>query len=197
MRVKSLIPTILAAALGALAAQPAAAQQMATNSKAPIDVTADQLEVQNSQCTYIWRGNAEALQDNARLRANVLTAHMTPKPAKAPAAPSSAATPGSNCGEMDRMEATGAVYYVTPTDRVHGDAATYDLGSSTLVITGDVVAVQGQNVLRGSRMVYNTQTGQGRMEGGAKGGKGVRPRGVFYPKDSDSKSSTPAAAPSR
>ena len=54
-------------------------------------------------------------------------------------------------------------------------------GADTVIMTGDVVAVQGENVLRGERMVYNTKTGQGQMQGGAKGGKN-RPRGVFYPK---------------
>jgi lipopolysaccharide export system protein LptA len=53
------------------------------------------------------------------------------------------------------------------------------------------VATQGQNVLRGSRMVFNTRTGQGHMEGAAKGRNKVdRPRGVFYPKSSN----TPAAS---
>lgn len=188
MRVKSLFPTFAAAALaGALAAvvaQPAAAQ-LATASKAPVDITADELEVQNAQCTSIWRGSAEALQDTSRLRANVLTAHMAQKPTKAAGGGNS--NPGSNCGAMQRMEATGAVYYVTPTQRVHGDAAAWDADTNVLTITGDVVAVQGQNVLRGSKMVYNTQTGQGNMVGG-KGAKGARPRGVFYPKDSDTKS---------
>ena len=41
-----------------------------------------------------------------------------------------------------------------------------------------MVAVQGENVLRGARMVFNTLTGEGRMVGG---GGAHRPRGVFYP----------------
>jgi len=42
--------------------------------------------------------------------------------------------------------------------------------------------VQGQNVLRGSKMVFNNKTGEGRMGGNAKGPNAKdRPRGVFYP----------------
>jgi len=59
-------------------------------------------------------------------------------------------------------------------------------------MTGDVVAVQGQNVLRGNRMVFNTQTGEGHMVGT---GGGARPRGVFYPakKDAAAKDQQPGA----
>ena len=52
------------------------------------------------------------------------------------------------------------------------------------------------NVMRGTRMVYNTQTGEGHVEGGGKGpGSKNRPRGVFYPKDSgaDGASDKPAS----
>ena len=80
------------------------------------------------------------------------------------------------------MEASGSVYYVTPQQRVRGDAATYDAGSETVTMTGDVIAVQGENVLRGTRMVFNTKTGEGRMVGNATGRNAQgRPRGVFYP----------------
>jgi lipopolysaccharide export system protein LptA len=192
MRVKSPIPMIMAAALAAALAAPAAAQSPGGSSKGPIDITADELEVQNAQCISIWRGNAEALQDQSRLRANVLTAHMAPKGKAAPAG--GAGNPGSSCGELQRMEATGAVYYVTPTQRVHGDAATWDATNNMLTVTGDVVAVQGQNVIRGNKMVYNTVTGQGNVVGSGKGPKGQRPRAVFYPKDSDSKSASSTTA---
>ena len=106
----------------------------------------------------------------------MLTADFAPK------------TGASNqCGDLVRMRAEGSVYYVTPQQKVHGDTAVYEATSETLTVLGDVVATQGMNVLRGSRMVLNTRTGQGHMEGGASGrNKSDRPRGVFYPKQSNS-----------
>ncbi len=99
--------TLVAAAL--LAAQPAAAQ-LAPKSDAPVDITADELEVQQGQCVSIWKGSAEALQDTSRLRADVLKAFFEPKPkAAAPAAAGAAATTGSSaCGALIRMEAQGS-----------------------------------------------------------------------------------------
>jgi lipopolysaccharide export system protein LptA len=163
------------ALLAAALAGPAAAQ-LASGSNAPVDITADELETSNGACTSTWRGHAEALQATSRLRADVLTTDFAPKGSGQAGA----------CGDLVRLHAEGSVYYVTPAQKVHGDAAVYEAASDTLTVTGDVVATQGPNVLRGSRMVFNTRTGQGRMEGGASGrNKANRPRGVFFPKKSD------------
>jgi lipopolysaccharide export system protein LptA len=193
MRPKSV--TVAAALAAALLASPAAAQ-LATNSNAPVDITADELETANNACTSIWRGHAEALQDTSRLRADVLTADFEVKPGGSGGGGANGSHAGG-CGDLVRLRADGSVYYVTPSQKVHGDAAVYEAAGSTLTVTGDVVATQGQNVLRGTRMVFNTQTGQGHMEGAAKGrNKGDRPRGVFYPKQS-TKPQTAQAGQSR
>lgn len=170
---KSIVTTaVLAAAL--LAGHSAHAQGLGPNSDGPMDITADELEVQNKACISVWRGRAEALQGQARLRADLLRAVFETK---------AGGTGTSACGDLIRIEAEGSVYYVTAKDqRVRGDAGAYDAMAETVTMTGDVVAVQGQNVLRGSRMVFNTKTGEGRMVGTASGrNQGARPRGVFYP----------------
>jgi lipopolysaccharide export system protein LptA len=169
------------------AAAPASAPksgQPEKNPKAPIDISSDHAETHSDTCTAIWTGAAEALQDTSRLRADVMIAHqeiMKDKPA-----PSSGAASASACGATVSLEAKGNVYYATTDRRVHGDNAFYDYAKTTITITGDVTAVNGQNVMRGTKMVYNTETGEGHMEGSAKGaGAKTRPRGVFYPKDAN------------
>lgn len=163
-----------ACALAVAIAGPAAAQ-LAQDSDAPVDITADALEVVNSACTSIWSGSAEALQDRTRLRADVLKTYSRKGPAR----------PGSqspSCGDTTRMEAIGNVYYVTPQQRVRGDNADYDVEKGVIVITGDVVAVQGENVLRGQRLTINVATGDAQMQSNAKGrGAKARPRAVIYP----------------
>jgi lipopolysaccharide export system protein LptA len=174
---KSLVTTTVFA-LGLLAAgAPALAQGLGPNSDGPVDITADELEVQNKACVSIWRGKAEALQGQARLRADVLRAIFQTTPA------ASAGSGTGACGDLIRMEAEGSVFYVTAKDqRVRGDAGVSDAASETGPVTGDVVAVQGQNVLRGTKMVFNTKTGEGRMVGSSTGANAKsRPRGVFYP----------------
>ncbi|MFC3068033.1 LptA/OstA family protein [Phenylobacterium soli] len=185
------LPTIaapIAAVVAVLLAGPAAAQL--SQGKGPVDIASDQLETANNECVSTWRGNVEALQDNARLRTDLLKMYF-----QKGARPGSAG--GGNCGDLIRMEAQGAVYYVTPQQRVHGDNALYEATTDTLTVTGDVVAAQGQNVLRGERMVINTKTGEGHMVGSAQGrNKPNRVRGVFYPQQS-SKPQQPAQAGQR
>lgn len=178
----------------ALVAGPAAAQ-LAQSSKAPMDITADELETQNADCVSIWKGNVEALQDQSRLRTDLLRVFFE-----------KASKSGSNsttCGAVKRIEAEGSVYYVTPQQRVHGDHAVYVADSDTITVTGDVVAAQGQNVLRGERMVIDNKTGQGHMETSVRGrNKPGRVRGVFYPNQSNSpqggqQGAAPAKSPPR
>lgn len=173
---KSLVSSSIALALLAAGAGAVHAQGLGPSSNGPIDITADELEVQNKACVSTWRGKAEALQGEARLRADTIRATFETKTG-------SGATGSGACGDLIKMDAEGNVYYVTSkSQRVRGDVGVYDARNETVTLTGDVVAVQDQNVLRGTRMVFNTQTGEGRMVGSATGpnAKG-RPRGVFYP----------------
>ena len=91
------------------------------------------------------------------------------------------------------MEAHGSVYYVTTDGQnIRANDAVYVAGSTTITMTGDVVAVKDKNVLRGDKMIFNTETGAGQVVGTSKGrGSKDRPRGVFYPSDSDSTSDKP------
>jgi lipopolysaccharide export system protein LptA len=185
----ALARSTLAAGL-ALGVATAALAQIAPASHGPVDVTADQLEVKNGECLASWRGDAEALQETSRLRADVLNIYN--KVLSKPAADGSG---GKNCGVLDRMEADGSVYYVTPTQVVKGDHALYTADSKTIVVTGDVVATQGQNVIAGKRLVINTDTGQATMISDVTGrGKPGRVRGVFYPNTQQQGSAVAPAA---
>ncbi|PXA84509.1 organic solvent tolerance protein OstA [Caulobacter sp. D4A] len=178
---------LAASLLGGLAVGPAMAQN---NSSAPVDISADEQETITSQCKTIFRGAVEVLQETSRLRAAKMTLYNQKK-AKGDG--------GNGCGNVDRVEAEGEVFYVTPKQVVRGDRATYDYSSDTIVVTGNVVAVQGQDVARGDRMVVNTKTNDVRMESSAKGaGKKNRVRAVVYPSTSSSTSGDskkPAAKP--
>ena len=187
---KSLVSlTVLAAAL--LAGPAAHAQRLGPGSgDGPVDITADELEVQNKTCVSIWRGKAEALQGETRLRADVLTTYFASKGGAAKDATIGAGA----CGDLLKMEAQGSVYYVTPQQRLRGDAGVYDAQNETVTVTGDVIAVQGQNVLRGTRMVFNTRTGEGHMMGSATGrNQPNRPRGVFYPSKKPADQASPSS----
>ena len=110
------------------------------------------------------RGRAEVVQGPNRLRADSIDGTIS-------------------SGDLTRVEASGNVYFVTPDQTIRGDRAVYTFATDEVVVTGDVILTQGQNVLTGGRLVYNTRTESARMEGGA-GSNGGRIRGVFYPDSS-------------
>ncbi|PVM89708.1 organic solvent tolerance protein OstA [Caulobacter radicis] len=171
---RAMAVAIAASLLGGLSAAPALAQN---SSSAPVDISADEQETISSQCKTIFRGAVEVLQETSRLRAAKMTLYNQKK---------AKSGDGSGCGNVDRVEAEGEVFYVTPKQTVRGDRATYDYASNTIVVTGNVIAIQGQDVARGDRMVVNTKTNDVRMESTTKGaGKKNRVRAVVYPSTSD------------
>ena len=109
------------------------------------------------------RGRAEVTQGDNRLRADAITLYRDAS------------------GDPDRVEATGAVYFVTPTQSMRGDRAVYSIDSGVVVVTGDVILTQGQNVLTGGRLTYNVNTDAATMSGAPRGAAGNRIQGVFYP----------------
>ncbi|HYF23426.1 MAG TPA: LptA/OstA family protein [Caulobacteraceae bacterium] len=154
------------------------AQAQISASGGPIDITADSLEVVEAQRVQRWRGKVEALQGQNRLRADAIDVfHGT---GAGGARPTNAA-PGTGWGEIDRLEAVGGVYFVTPQQVARGDKAVYTTATDTIVITGNVVIAQGENVLRGDRLTIEVASGRSTMDAGPGGGPGERVRGVFYP----------------
>jgi lipopolysaccharide export system protein LptA len=171
----------------------AAVAQIETRSSAPIDITADQAEVIQSKCEAIWRGAAEAVQDQSRLRADTITVFSRPKPASSEPKPATAADASqAACGGTDRIEADGHVYYVTPERNARGDHAVYTQASDQIVMTGDVIVVQGQDVARGDKLIIDVANHQATMVSTATGmGKPGRVRGVYFPDKTTPASSSP------
>ena len=107
----------MAAAVTALILVSGAAHaQIANDSSAPVDVSADEQEVINSQCKQIFRGNVEVLQDKARLRAAVINVYNKRK----------GGTGSGSCGDAERLEADGDVFYVTADQTVRAELADRD-----------------------------------------------------------------------
>ena len=156
--VRTFLP--LLAIAGVLAAAPAGAQSNAGDQ--PVMYGANSGEYTSNG--FALRGAAEVLQGTNRLRADSINGF----------------TAG---GDLQRVEASGSVYFVTANETIRGDRAVYTLGNGEVVVTGDVILTQGKNVLTGGRLVYNVRTEHARMEGAPRTGSGSRIQGVFYPQN--------------
>lgn len=145
----------LPAASGAQNAAQNAAASRADASRQPVQYGADSGEYTPEG--FSLRGRAEVTQGSNRLRASNIRGF-------------------TSGGDLNRIEASGDVYFVTPDQSMKGDRAVYTLNDGNVVVTGDVILTQGKSVLTGNRLVYNVRTETARIEGG-----GGRVQGVFYP----------------
>jgi len=193
----------LAVAAAALVAD---AQGIAPQSNGPMDISADSTVFVNGACESTWSGSAEVLQGTTRLRANEIRAFFKKKPpgpggAAAQGGGPVGGVPGgpqANCGATERIEAEGDVYYVTPDQNARGDHATYTADNSLIIMTGNVIVVQGKNVIHGNRLTIHVETREAQMESDAKGrGNPNRVRGVFYQNPSGAPGGAPSLLPQR
>jgi lipopolysaccharide export system protein LptA len=181
--------------IGAANAQPVA-------SNGPLDVTGDALEVIDAQHLAIWRGNVEAVQDGNRLVADTMNVYFqgssassaAAKPKTVSPASGGAASVGQSWGSAKQVVADGHVFFVSTTQTARGTHAVYEVEPDTVTMTGDVVMVQGDNVIKGDKVVIQVKTGHADVISNVSGrNKPERVRGVFY----NANQTPPAAAPAK
>jgi lipopolysaccharide export system protein LptA len=91
-----------------------------------------------------------------------------------------AATPGPGGQQkIKRLEAHGSVVILQKDQTATGELGTFDMKANTVTLSGGVTMTQGQNVLRGDRLIVDLTSGVSRVESG-KNGQG-RVQGLFLP----------------
>ncbi|SRR5690606_28503465 len=157
----SMTRTLTTAAIAlALAALPTMGGAQSLQGGQPIMWGADEGSVTPTAISL--RGRAELTQGDNRIRADRIEGSVSD-------------------GDLTRVEASGDVYFVTPEQTIRGDRAVYTPANDTIVLSGDVILTQGENVMTGGRLTYNTRTRAAEMDGAGDSG---RVQGVFYPERS-------------
>ena len=173
--------SIISASGLALMLSTAANAQISGNS-GPIQIEADQLDFLDRQGKAIYLGNVDAVQGDARIRAEKLTIFFEKKATSD--TKENAGALGSSVGAVERLLAEGTVSYMTPTEKAKGDKGVYDYKTNTIVLTGDVTLTRGENVIVGDKLVINLDSGQSRVSSESKK-KGERVRTVLITNGSD------------
>ncbi|MFT4090133.1 MAG: LptA/OstA family protein [Asticcacaulis sp.] len=168
---KALVTALLLT--GAAAGVPHAFAQLAGggtgNSGGPIMYSADNMQADNTSHTVDLSGRVQLLQENASLQADHVKIVY------------SQAANSDKWDQISRIEATGKIYYVIDDQVMRGNKAVYTQSNDTMVVTGDVVLKQGQNVLTGERLTYVVGAKKSTIDGAPAGQSRGRVRGVFYP----------------
>lgn len=135
----------------------------------PLDVQARQMDVFDEEGRILLRGEVDVIQGDTRLAADEIEIFYTP---------GGGGASSGGFGDINRIVATGNVFYVTPLERARGSNGVYEAASDTVTLTGDVVLTRGENVITTSRFVTNLTSGNSSFDGGE---SGDRVRSVIFP----------------
>jgi lipopolysaccharide export system protein LptA len=136
------------------------------DSRAPIDLSADRAEAQDRADRAIFAGNVVVKQGDLTLR----TARLT------------VAYASQNGIEINRIDASGGVTVVSPSETARGDFGVYDLDQGLITLVGNVRLDRGGSFLSGGRLTIDLDSGRAVMDGGLRGvnqGGGGRVTGRF------------------
>jgi lipopolysaccharide export system protein LptA len=156
--------------------------------KEPIKIDADRLDVFDRENKAIFAGNVVAVQGDSTIRCSSMTVrYKRGKDKKETAEPGAEAASqaeraaGLSENGIQRVECAGPVTVVQKDQVATGDNAVFDQEAKRIVVTGNVVLSQCQNVTRGSRLVYDMNTGRANMDPVA----GGRVSALFVPQKDD------------
>ena len=141
-----------AAAGVALAADPVSALK-GHDSSAPVDVTADRIEVQDRSDRAIFAGNVHVKQASLSLDTERLTV---------------AYSSGGGV-QIRRLDASGGVTVRSPSETARGNFGIYDLDRKLITLVGAVQLNRGGSQIMGSRLVIDLNSGRAVIDGGAPG----------------------------
>jgi lipopolysaccharide export system protein LptA len=162
-----------AGAQSAVKGVPNAMQGFSQNRDQPIQIEAASLEMRDKKKEATFSGDVKVVQGDTTMTSKALVVFYDQNNAPAPAAnskaaksaPIQAATPGpGGSSSIRRLEAKGSVVVTQKDQIVTGEIAIFDTKANQVTMQGGVVLTQGQNVLRGDRLVVDMTTGVSRVE---------------------------------
>lgn len=127
----------------------------------PVEVTSDNLSIDNEAGVATFDGNVIVVQGERRLTAPRIRVDYD--------------TAEDSNRDITEMHATGGVTFVNGPEAAESQEARYFPNTGELVMTGDVLLTQGPSVVSGQKLVADLNTGTGVMEG--------RVRTVFQSED--------------
>ncbi len=117
----------------------------------PVEVTADNLSVDQATGTAIFTGNVLIGQGEMRLSASrVLVVYR------------------ADAEGIARLEATGGVTLVSGPDAAESERADYNIDNGIIVMSGNVLLAQGRNALSSDKMSVKLSDGTAQMSGRVK-----------------------------
>ncbi len=161
------------------------------SSDKPVHIEADVLEVMDDQGQAVFTGNVVAKQGPTTLQTTKLTVYYaggaiakqtgTDKDAGQQQPAAADGKPGAPGDRIKRLEAEGQVVVTTRDQQATGEKAVFEMADNTVTLTGNVVLTQGKNVLRGTELTVDLDTGHSKLVSNDGTGQPGRVSGMFLP----------------
>ena len=126
----------------------------------PVEVTADQLAVNQTDGTATFTGNVVVIQGDLRLGATTVRVEYAK----------------DDRTRVERIVASGGVTLVSADEAAEAKDAVYTVANGQVVMTGDVLLTQNGGTIAGQKLSVDLKTGTGQMDG--------RVRTIISPKGS-------------
>jgi len=114
----------------------------------PVEITANELTVDQTASTATFTGSVLAVQGDLRLTADEALVEYS-----------------QETNAMTRLTATGSVVVTTPTEAAEAERAVYDIAGGKLVMEGGVLLTQGFGAVSGEKLDVDMAAGTARMSG--------------------------------
>lgn len=124
------------------------------DSSLPVEISADQLAVDQADGSATFSGNVQIGQGDMRLTAGKVRVEY--------------GTGANATGEISRLHASGGVTLVNGAEAAEAREAVYTITTGVIVMSGNVVLIQGDNALSSQTLTVNLKDGTGIMDGRVK-----------------------------
>jgi lipopolysaccharide export system protein LptA len=154
------------------------------NSREPIRIDANKLEVFDKEQKAIYSGDVIAVRGTTTTRSTqMIIFYDNSRQGQGAQSPRSVQSNGSGApqdGALKRIEFKGPVSVVNGTQTATANEMVYDAVAKTVTLKGNAVVADGPNIQRGELMVYNTEASVATITN-----PGGRVQGVFTPGSQD------------
>lgn len=121
------------------------------NSKDPIQIDADQLEVEDGNAKAVFTGNVKVRQGKSLITTDKLIVHYTKNGA-------------GGQEDIEKLELFGNMIATSEKNTASADEGVYFVKSEDIVLTGKVVVSQGPNIAKGCKLLANLKTNVAKIQ---------------------------------
>jgi lipopolysaccharide export system protein LptA len=165
---------------------PNALQGFSQNRDKPVQIEAATLEVRDRDKVATFSGNVHVTQGDTNMRCRTLMVYYDQEAGVTGSLKAAQPGPGGK-QQIRRLEAKGDVVVTQKDQKATGDTGIFDMKTNTVTLIGNVLMTQGQNVLRGDKLVVDLTSGVSRVESGKSG----MVKGLLWPQSTKDTRSDP------